>query len=311
MKLTVIIPTHSPRESILNQTIDGLRSQTLSTNNWELLIIDNASPTPVSKTYTDWHPNGRIVREETLGLTHARLRALKEASAAFLVWVDDDNILDNRYLENTLSLFQQHPNLGIGGGISEAIYEEPTPSWFEEGLAPLGCRNLGNEEALIPADSQPDGYPDFAPIGAGMICQKEAIQRWADEVAQDPARQKLGRTGQSLTSGEDNDMNLTALKNGYDLGYFPQLHLKHIIPPGRLTLDYQKRMARVSFRDFVRVLDIHGIRPWPAIHPIGVWPRALKQWIRTQAWRSPKAAIQWSGALGQFEGRALLEQSTK
>ena len=46
-----------------------------------------------------WHPNGRHVREDELGLTPARLRGVAEAVAELLVFVDDDNILDPDYLE--------------------------------------------------------------------------------------------------------------------------------------------------------------------------------------------------------------------
>ena len=38
---------------------------------------------------------GRVVREERLGLTHARLRGHAEASGKILVFVDDDNLLDD------------------------------------------------------------------------------------------------------------------------------------------------------------------------------------------------------------------------
>ena len=153
---------------------------------------------------------------------------------------------------------------------------------------------------------QPPHYPPAAPIGAGMVIRKQAMQVWADAVASDPDRLSLGRRGMALSSGEDNDINLTLLRAGWELAYLPQLRLTHVIPASRLTLAYQKRLARASFRDFVRVLDRHGIRPWMAIPRWSVPLRALRTWFRYRAWRSPAHQVRWSGALGQFEGRALL-----
>ena len=90
------------------------------------------------------------------------------------------------------------------------------------------------------------------------------------------------------------------------MGYFPKLKLTHLIPPERLTLEYQQNIKRVSFRDYIRVLDIHGIRPWPAIPPWTVKLRKLKAYFKLKPRSSPGASIRWHGACGQFEGQASL-----
>ena len=77
----------------------------------------------------------------------------------------------------------------------------------------------------------------------------------------------------------------------------------------RLQAAYQQRLARASFRDFVQVLDLHGIRPWCAIPAWSVPLRALKAWFTFRAWRRDAAArIRWWGAIGQFEGRSSLQR---
>jgi hypothetical protein len=45
-KISVAICTHNPRRSYLQQTLDGLRAQTLPTTEWELMLIDNRSDEP-------------------------------------------------------------------------------------------------------------------------------------------------------------------------------------------------------------------------------------------------------------------------
>jgi len=307
--ITVVIPTHNPREEILRSTIEGLLRQTLSTEQWRLLLIDNASSTALEDDWVEWHPQGEIVREERLGLTHARLKALELVTEGLIVWVDDDNRLHPTYLEAAEKAFEfeASPDLGAAGGKSIANYLETPPQWFEEGLAPLGCRDLGEEGIIASWDSNRPEYPPCAPIGAGMVTRREALEPWYESVLQDPLRQQLGRSGTRLTSGEDNDMNLSMLRNGWQVAYFPQLELTHSIPAGRLTQSYLSRMARASFRDFVRVLDLHGIRPWPAIPEWSVWPRLLKAGLQVGAWKGPAERIRWNGLRGQYEGRALLQ----
>lgn len=304
--ITVLIPSHNPRGDVLAEVLEALRHQSLPLDQWELLLIDNASAIPLSQDLLCWHPRARLVREPQLGLTHARLRGIAESQGDLLVWVDDDNILCPGYLEAARAAFETSPQLGGAGGPSLARYSEQPPSWFEEGLAPLGCRDHGDQPIRMSWVDQPPHYPTASPIGAGMVTRKQAIQRWADAVAGDPDRLALGRRGAALSSGEDNDINLTLLGAGWELAYIPQLCLTHVIPAARLTLPYLKRLARDSFRDFVRVLDQHGIRPWPAITRWSVPLRALRTWFRYRAWSSEAQQIRWSGALGQYEGRCTI-----
>ena len=307
--LSVVLPTHNPNPDLLSRTLKALRLQTLPVHEWELVVVDNASSFPLSTDLVSWHPHGRVVSEAQLGLTYARLCGIAAAKGPLLVWVDDDNVLDEGYLEAALVSFSANPRLGAAGGPSLPCYITPPPEWFVEGLVPLGCRHHGDVPLLMSWRYQSPHYPPAAPIGAGLVIRREAIRLWADQLQRDPRRRAFGRTGHSLRSGEDNDINLTLLANGWDLAYLPQLRLSHLIPSGRLTEAYQQRLARASFRDFVQVLDLHGIRPWNAIAASSVPLRSLKAWFTFMAWRGPAERIRWQGAIGQFEGRASLSRS--
>ena len=309
--LSVLIPSHNPRPELLKQVLHSLSKQTLQPTDWELLLIDNASTAPLKADLLAWHPNGRLIVEPTLGLTSARLRGIEEARGPLLVWVDDDNVLDPGYLEAALEAFQANPKLGAAGGASIPCYTESPPSWFVKGLVPLGCRDHGDQPIAMSWRDQPPHYPPAAPIGAGLVIRHQAIQHWAHQVQGDQRRRAFGRKGKALSSGEDNDINLTLLANGWELAYLPRLRLTHHIPSSRLELAYQKRMARASFRDFVQVLDLHGIRPWGAITRWTIPLRALRAWFRYRAWGGPAESIRWQGAIGQFEGRSLLKPSRK
>jgi len=309
--ITVIICTHNPRQEYLDRVLQSLKSQTLMMQEWELLLIDNASQTLLaSEIDLSWHPNARHVREETLGLTAARLCGIREASNDILVFVDDDNVLDINYLGNTLEILERNSRLGAIGGKSIPEFEIEPEDWVEQFSTCLALRDLGKESKIYfrqnQINTQTNDYPDFAPIGAGLVIQKEVATAYAKIVSQDSSRLALGRTGKRLVSGEDNDIVLTLLEAGWGVGYFPQLQLTHLISASRLTKEYLARLNYASSRSWVQVLDCHNIRPWKPIPRWSVLPRQLKSFFGYKAWKSQSNFIRWRGACGIFEGLARL-----
>ena len=114
------------------------------------------------------------------------------------------------------------------------------------------------------------------------------------------------RRGDSLASGGDNDICLTVVEEGWQVGYLPQLQLTHLIPKGRMTLDYQKRMARDSMKSYILMLDQHGIRPWPAMPKWTLPLRVASDWWRVKPWRGPEELLRFWGHVGMYEGRVAL-----
>jgi len=56
LELTVAVCTHNPRAAFLARTLAALRAQTLASERWELLLIDNASSPPVAPAWPlIWH----------------------------------------------------------------------------------------------------------------------------------------------------------------------------------------------------------------------------------------------------------------
>jgi len=104
MDISVVICTHNPRPAYLRRVLQALRNQVLPLNQWELHLIDNASQEELEPGTWDlsWHPHGRLLREEDIGLSNARMRGMREAGADLLVFVDDDNVLDPSYLSEVI-----------------------------------------------------------------------------------------------------------------------------------------------------------------------------------------------------------------
>jgi glycosyltransferase involved in cell wall biosynthesis len=309
MKLSVIIPTHNPHAGRLERTLAGLRAQTLPISEWELVIVDNASSEALTGRWDlSWHPSGRFVREETLGLTHARLRGLSESRGPVCVLVDDDNVLDPKYLESAIGIAKRHGRVGVFGGRSLPEYETALPAWFEAIHGPLAIVDHGDADQLVAAAEfqQSREFPKVAPVGAGMCIRTDVFQRWAEEIASHEARRALDRRGASLASGGDNDIVLSVLEQGYDVGYFPELSLTHIMPAGRLTKDYHARLLEASNRTWVMTLGVHGISPWSPIRPWTLGLRKARAAVRMKPWSGDVAYLQWKAACGQLAGRSDL-----
>ena len=183
LELSVIIPTHNPRRDYLARMLEALAGQTLAPEKWEVLIVDNKSEEPVSdllglglglrlrlgKAESDppshkaseglkrkaektpsaisdlpSTPSVRVVREEKLGLTHARVRGFQEAQGRIVVMVDDDNVLKADYLERAVEILEKNPQLGAIGGKALPEFEIEPPEWLKGRPKGLGLRDLGN-----------------------------------------------------------------------------------------------------------------------------------------------------------------------
>ncbi len=307
-KLTVIIPTHNPGLERFRETLRGLQAQTLPADQWDALVVDNASTAfPALADYSDVQPgNLRVIREPQLGLTAARQCALRTTDAEFAVLVDDDNVLAPGYLESALAIFAAHPRVGLAGGKLVPHFTSEPPAWTREFFPLLALRDLGSSaivsSGLRPAGALHNEYPAFAPVGAGMAMRRAAWQAWLAARAHDSGGLS-DRQGTALTSSGDNDIVLCAMKSGWEVGYFPQLRLTHLIPAARLDADYLARLNRGIQKSWMQVLALHDACPWPPLSPAGVALRKGKAWFAYHPWTSPAARVRYHGACGHFEGR--------
>jgi glycosyltransferase involved in cell wall biosynthesis len=307
--ITVIIPTHNPNLRRLERTLSGLVGQTLPRDRWKVLIVDNASRTPV--TITSSEINSQVLREARLGLTRARLCGLEHTESEIVIFVDDDNVLSPDYLRHIEVLTQRFPRLGALGGKSLPDWEDPqaVPDWIHEFSHNLALRDLGEEEIVGTLTTECSCYPTFSPIGAGMAVRKAAIAPWTESVKN--GKVITDRTGKSLSSGGDNDIVLHCIKAGYGVGYFPELKLHHIIPANRLTLSYHARLSYASMRSWVGVLNHHDLSPWKGIPRGTSSVRKLKSFFRCCAWNSPEAWIRWHSACGLVDGQADIARASR
>ena len=249
-RLSVVVPTHNPRMDYFARVIEALRGQTLEQSAWELVIVDNNSKPALqvgssqSSVGSDdqrlvdlsWHQNARIVREERLGLTNARLRGFAETSGEVIVLVDDDNVLAPDYLEHVVRIAREYPFLGAWSGALELELEpgcqEPA-SELRHLLCErqLSCDLWSNDSHNIRA----------TPWGAGECIRRSVAEAYARNVAKEPRRRQLDLQGEQLVYGGDTDIAYAGLKMGFGMGVFESLKIVHLIPKSRCTEEYLLR----------------------------------------------------------------------
>jgi glycosyltransferase involved in cell wall biosynthesis len=238
LQVSAIVCSHNPRADYLQRALDALRSQTLAADRWELLLIDNASTVPLASVVDlGWHPHGRCVREDQLGLTMARLRGIRESGGDLLVFVDDDNVLAHDYLEVALSQAQGHPHIGAFGGSVKGEFETPPPDWIGPYLSGLVVCEIERNYWSNVLEWSP-----AVPYGAGLCVRRDVATDYAHKAVGDPRRKALGRNGGRLGAGDDTDLAWCAVDLGMGTGRFCALRLTHLIPSVRLTQEYVARL---------------------------------------------------------------------
>jgi len=237
--ISVIVCTHNPRQDYLERCLIGLQDQTLATDHWELLVVDNASA-PDKRPGLDlcWHPRARLIREGQLGLTPARLRAITEATGDLLVFVDDDNVLDPEFLERALGVAVDKPFLGSWSGQCRPEFEEPPPEWTRRYWGNLVIREFEKDSwSNLPR------LPDSMPCGAGLCVRRRVADRYLLLHESGQRSFQFDRIGHSLLSGGDNDLAACACDLGLGMGIISSLKLTHLVPRERLTAEYLCRLA--------------------------------------------------------------------
>lgn len=216
---------------------------------WEVLLVDNASMDATADcAQAIWAEVGapaplRVLTEPRLGLNHARWAGIRAARGDIISFVDDDNWVDAHWLKVIVDVFAKQPSVGAVGAWAEPVADGPVPPWFDRVKHLYACGPQGAEAGPVPAAR---GYL----YGAGLTIRRAAL------LALDAAGfapRLIGRSGASLAGGEDSELCRALSSAGWDLWYEPRLRLQHFMPPGRLSLDYARRLSFEMGRAAVRL----------------------------------------------------------
>jgi glycosyltransferase involved in cell wall biosynthesis len=225
---------------LLPETLKHIAQQKVrSAFKWELIIVNNSSQDDtVAVAKKEWSkyllPQSifRIAEETNLGLTNARKRGVAEARYEYIIFCDDDNWLDENYLENAWSIMNSNPQVGAAGGRLDAVFEQDPPGWWKE----------YQHAYAVGKQTEKSGDITFRKYvwGAGMVVRKSLMKL----VFNDKIPFVLtDRKGQELSSGGDAEICARLLLLNCKLWYDERLMLYHYMPKSRLTSKYRDELV--------------------------------------------------------------------
>jgi glycosyltransferase involved in cell wall biosynthesis len=290
--ISIIICTRNPRRDFLARVFDALRKQTLGMEHWELLLIDNASDRVLADEWDlSWHPRARHIREDTPGLTPARLRGIRESCGDLLVFVDDDNVLFEDFLCQALAAMRRHPFLGVlGAGVLEPEFEVTPPAELIPKLAMYAIRS-------VPKSVWSSNPSDFScmPMGAGLCVTRAVAEKYLELIAKLNVNELVDRREQHLFSGGDDLFSWAAAWAGHGFGIFPEMRVRHLMLAKRLNQTYFRRLTKDHrFSHGVLLYLLTGARPKRfTVFEVG---RLVLHWLRNGKFSTQ---CQWADLKGE------------
>lgn len=129
--VSIIIPTYN-RMYDLRECINSILKS--SYNNYEIIVVDNNSTDDTVAMLEDSFLNRnleiRLIKlAENMMAAGGRNAGIKQASGEFLLFVDSDNIIDDRMIEMLTYQMEQDQAIGLLGPLM-LYYRNPQKIWF-------------------------------------------------------------------------------------------------------------------------------------------------------------------------------------
>jgi glycosyltransferase involved in cell wall biosynthesis len=196
---------------------------------WELIVVNNNCSDDTDSVLADFRHRLPLVRlsEPTPGKSHAGNLAVREAKGEYIVWTDDDVLVEPDWLKGYLAAFVRWPEASVFAGAIDPWFEKSPPRWLE-----LVFPKVANAYAAL--DHGPTGFDltrDTYPYGANMALKRSAQLR-------EPYDPRLGPRPNSGIRGEEMLMARRLLAAGATGRWVPEARVRHFIPRNRQTLAY-------------------------------------------------------------------------
>ncbi|HEX5387021.1 MAG TPA: glycosyltransferase [Gemmatimonadales bacterium] len=229
MKLSVAICTWN-RCDMLRQTLERMIQLEVPPEvSWELLVVNNNSSDGTDGVVAafDGALPLRALTEPTPGKSHALNRAVAAATGDYILFTDDDVLVDPRWLAAYVEAFRRWPDAAVFGGPIEPWFAGDPPPWlartFHQVEYAFAALDLGGEP-------RPLGGFDV-PFGANMAMRmKEQRERRYDP--------RLGPRPESGLRGEEITLVKQLLAEGAHGWWVPGARVKHYIPAARQRVSY-------------------------------------------------------------------------
>ena len=234
-KLSIVVATYNRSQSLL-RTLRSVVGQTAPAEQWECVVVNTNSTDDTEAVFADFaaaHPTFdlKIVTETKQGLSNARNCGIAASVGDYIAIVDDDETLEDSFVESYIEFFDSFPTAMAAGGAVKACYESARPRWMSRFTEQMIANPLDLDIAvtLFPQNR--------VPAGGNMAFRREVFDRVG------LFNPQLGRNGKSLVGGEENDLFARLRRAGELLYFVPNAAIFHHIPDSKLTDDYFDRLS--------------------------------------------------------------------
>ena len=234
-KLSLILATYNRAESLL-RTLHSVVSQSAAPELWECVVVNNNSTDNTAEVFARFVAENedfdlRMVTETKQGLSNARNAGITASVGGYIAIIDDDETLEDCFIESYIEFFDSFPTAMAAGGAVRAVYESRRPRWMSHYTE----RMIANP---IDLDVVVTLFPSTrVPAGGNMAFRREVFDRVG------MFNPRLGRNGQSLIGGEENDLFARLRAAGELLYFVPNAAIYHHIPDSKLTDEYFDRLS--------------------------------------------------------------------
>ena len=250
---SVIVSTRN-RAQLLRGCLESLLADRPA-RDWELILVDNGSTDDTASVVERCRARAedvplRYVVEERLGLSHARNRGVAEAEGDYLLFTDDDVLVQPGWVDALCDGFEDDGVAAVAGRVAPKWPGSP-PRW-------ISGRHAGLLALTDFGDAPRELAGDEHPVGASMALRAALVRPMAA-----PFDPRLGHSGATYFAHEELELFRQLRGGGGRFAYRPDAVVLHRIPEERITWDAMRRAALQNGFGLRRAERLRGAPPVP------------------------------------------------
>lgn len=218
--LSVVVCTAN-RNHLLETCLSSLLTQSYNMKLYEIIVVDNTINSN-SKTLCIKYGNKiKYFNEKNIGLSFARNRGWKEASAPYIAYIDDDAFADKDWVKNIAQFINRHPRICAFGGPFDRFAHVSIPDWYPDDFYVF---NLGSKTRPLVA------FKEWL-SGTNMIFKKSILKKY------NGFNTSLGMAGSTVAYGEETNLQARLLKyEKLPIYYVPSIKVNHLLATEKINL---------------------------------------------------------------------------
>lgn len=220
--ISIIICTYN-RSKLLVDCLESLLRNLGSQDHYEIIIVDNNSTdntASIGLKYSEKYEFVKYFKEPEVGLSHARNAGCENANGEWLVYIDDDITVDQKFYHELEKIILIN-SFDLFTGIPIPNFEVQKPKWIPISFERKMTRHT--EIGLIENESI---------VGCIMAIKKSTLEKIGGF---SPA---LGMKGNQIAYGEDDYIQIKATEMNFKIGINPNLIVHHNVRKEKLKLKW-------------------------------------------------------------------------